>query len=303
MEILDIRIGDYVYVEKGGEIIPKITRVELSKRDKNALHPRFPANCPDCGSVLVKDEGEAKHYCLNESCPTRVKGKFIHFISRKAMNIATGEATIEQLYSKGFIRNLSDLYNLTSEQLMTLEGWKEKSVSNLLKSIGKSKQAPFERVLFSLGIRHIGETTAKLLASHFKNIDNLRAATKEELLTVEEVGETIANSILEYFSNSENLAVIQRLKEVGLRFDSENDSSTISELLKGVTIVVSGNFSRSREEIKKLIVAHSGKCTGSISGSTTYLLAGEKAGPEKLKKAEKLNVKILTEEELYKIIN
>lgn len=303
MEILDIRIGDYVYVEKGGEIIPKITRVELSKRDKNALHPQFPANCPDCGSVLVKDEGEAKHYCLNESCPTRVKGKFIHFISRKAMNIATGEATIEQLYSKGFIRNLSDLYNLTSEQLMTLEGWKEKSVSNLLESIGKSKQAPFERVLFSLGIRHIGETTAKLLASHFKNIDNLRAATKEELLTVEEVGETIANSILEYFSNSENLAVIQRLKEVGLRFDSENDSSTISELLKGVTIVVSGNFSRSREEIKKLIVAHSGKCTGSISGSTTYLLAGEKAGPEKLKKAEKLNVKILTEEELYKIIN
>lgn len=303
MEILDIRIGDYVYVEKGGEIIPKITRVELSKRDKNALHPQFPANCPDCGSVLVKDEGEAKHYCLNELCPTRVKGKFIHFISRKAMNIATGEATIEQLYSKGFIRNLSDLYNLTPEQLMTLEGWKEKSVSNLLESIGKSKQAPFERVLFSLGIRHIGETTAKLLASHFKNIDNLRAATKEELLTVEEVGETIANSILEYFSNSENLAVIQRLKEVGLRFDSENDSSTISELLKGVTIVVSGNFSRSREEIKKLIVAHSGKCTGSISGSTTYLLAGEKAGPEKLKKAEKLNVKILTEEELYKIIN
>jgi DNA ligase (NAD+) len=303
MEILDIRIGDYVYVEKGGEIIPKITRVELSKRDKNALHPQFPANCPDCGSVLVKDEGEAKHYCLNESCPTRVKGKFIHFISRKAMNIATGEATIEQLYSKGFIRNLSDLYNLTSEQLMTLEGWKEKSVSNLLESIGKSKQAPFERVLFSLGIRHIGETTAKLLASHFKNIDNLRAATKEELLTVEEVGETIANSILEYFSNSENLAVIQRLKDVGLRFDSENDSSTISELIKGVTIVVSGNFSRSREEIKKLIVAHSGKCTGSISGSTTYLLAGEKAGPEKLKKAEKLNVKILTEEELYKIIN
>ena len=303
MEILDIRIGDYVYVEKGGEIIPKITRVELSKRDKNAIHPQFPANCPDCGSVLVKDEGEAKHYCLNELCPTRVKGKFIHFISRKAMNIATGEATIEQLYSKGFIRNLSDLYNLTSEQLMTLEGWKEKSVSNLLESIGKSKQAPFERVLFSLGIRHIGETTAKLLASHFKNIDNLRAATKEELLTVEEVGETIANSILEYFLNSENLAVIQRLKEVGLRFDSENDSSTISELLKGVTIVVSGNFSRSREEIKKLIVAHSGKCTGSISGSTTYLLAGEKAGPEKLKKAEKLNVKILTEEELYKIIN
>lgn len=303
MEILDIRIGDFVYVEKGGEIIPKITRVELSKRDKNALHPQFPANCPDCGSVLVKDEGEAKHYCLNESCPTRVKGKFIHFISRKAMNIATGEATIEQLYSKGFIRNLSDLYNLTPEQLMTLEGWKEKSVSNLLESIGKSKQAPFERVLFSLGIRHIGETTAKLLASHFKNIDNLRAATKEELLTVEEVGETIANSILEYFSNSENLPVIQRLKEVGLRFDSENDSSTISELLKGVTIVVSGNFSRSREEIKKLIVAHSGKCTGSISGSTTYLLAGEKAGPEKLKKAEKLNVKILTEEELYKIIN
>ena len=303
MEILDIRIGDFVYVEKGGEIIPKITRVELSKRDKNALHPQFPANCPDCGSVLVKDEGEAKHYCLNELCPTRVKGKFIHFISRKAMNIATGEATIEQLYSKGFIRNLPDLYNLTPEQLMTLEGWKEKSVSNLLESIGKSKQAPFERVLFSLGIRHIGETTAKLLASHFKNIDNLRAATKEELLTVEEVGETIANSILEYFSNSENLAVIQRLKEVGLRFDSENDSSTISELLKGVTIVVSGNFSRSREEIKKVIVAHSGKCTGSISGSTTYLLAGEKAGPEKLKKAEKLNVKILTEEELYKIIN
>ncbi len=303
MEILDIRIGDYVYVEKGGEIIPKITRVELSKRDESAVHPVFPANCPDCGSSLVKDEGEAKHYCINELCPTRVKGKFIHFISRKAMNIATGEATIEQLYSKGFIRNLSDLYTLTSEQLMTLEGWKEKSVSNLLESIGKSKQAAFDRVLFSLGIRHIGETTAKLLSSHFKNIDNLKAATREELLSIEEIGEIIANSILEYFSNSENLAVIEKLKEAGLKFDSENDSSVLSEALKGVTIVVSGNFSRSREEIKKLIVAHSGKCTGSVSGSTTYLLAGEKAGPEKLKKAEKLNVKILTEEELYKIIN
>lgn len=303
MEILDIRIGDYVYVEKGGEIIPKITRVEIAKRDNNALHPIFPTNCPDCGSILIKDEGEAKHYCLNDFCPTRVKGRFIHFISRKAMNIATGDATIDQLYSKGYIRTLSDLYTLTEEQLLTLEGWKEKSVSNLLESIEKSKETPFERVLFSLGIRHIGETTAKLIATHFKNIEAIMNASKEELVNIEEIGEIIANSILEYFSKEENIALISRLREVGLKFDLQDDSSFLSDSLKGMTIVISGNFSRSREEIKRLIVAHSGKCTGSISGSTTYLLVGEKAGPEKLKKAEKLNVKLLTENELYQIIN
>lgn len=302
MELLDIRIGDFVYVEKGGEIIPKITRVELSKRDSKAEHPRFPTHCPDCNSLLIKDEGEARHYCLNENCPTRVKGQFIHFISRKAMNIATGEATIEQLYSKGYIRRLPDLYRLNLEQLLSLQGWKDKSATNLLNSIAQSKENPFEKVLYALGIRYIGETTAKQLCLHFKNIDLLMAATKEELLNVEEIGQTIAQALVEYFASPENIATINDLRELGLKFEIQEEQTSISDNLEGMTIVITGNFSRSREEIKKMIVAHGGKSTGSISGSTTLLIAGEKSGPEKLKKAEKLNVRIISEEEFYKLI-
>ena len=303
MELLDIRIGDYVYVEKGGEIIPKITGVELSKRPAGAEVPHFPTICPDCGAPLVKDESEARHYCLNEACPTRVKGAFLHFISRKAMNINAGEATIDQLYDKGYIRELPDLYRLNMEQLLTLDGWKEKSAGNFLESVSASVKVPFGRVLFALGIRHIGETTAKTLAARFGNIEAMEKASREEFLEVEDIGEVIADSLVEYFGNEGHRRIIQELRDFGLQFADNSAASRLSDRLSGCTVVVSGNFTRPRDEMKALIAAHGGKNTGSVSGKTTYLLAGEKAGPEKLAKAEKLGVKVITEEEFYSIIN
>lgn len=303
MELLDIRIGDYVYVEKGGEIIPKITGVELSKRPAEAEVPHFPTICPDCGAPLVKDESEARHYCLNEACPTRVKGAFLHFISRKAMNINAGEATIDQLYDKGYIRELPDLYRLGTEQLLSLDGWKEKSAGNFLDSISASRNVPFSRVLFALGIRHIGETTAKTLAARFGNIEAMEKASREEFLEVEDIGEVIADSLVEYFGNEGHRRIIQELRDFGLQFADNSAASRLSDRLSGCTVVVSGNFTRPRDEMKALIAAHGGKNTGSVSGKTTYLLAGEKAGPEKLAKAEKLGVKVITEEEFYSIIN
>ena len=303
MELLDIRIGDYVYVEKGGEIIPKITGVELSKRPAEAEVPHFPTICPDCGAPLVKDESEARHYCLNETCPTRVKGAFLHFISRKAMNINAGEATIDQLYDKGYIRELPDLYRLNTEQLLTLDGWKEKSAGNFLESVSASVKVPFGRVLFALGIRHIGETTAKTLAARFGNIEAMEKASREEFLEVEDIGEVIADSLVEYFGNEGHRRIIQELRDFGLQFADNSAASRLSDRLSGCTVVVSGNFTRPRDEMKALIASHGGKNTGSVSGKTTYLLAGEKAGPEKLAKAEKLGVKVITEEEFYSIIN
>ena len=303
LEQLDIHIGDWVYVEKGGEIIPKITGVELSKRPEGAPLPHFPTHCPDCGSLLVKDESEARHYCLNEACPTRVKGAFLHFISRKAMNINAGEATIDQLYDKGYIRELPDLYRLDMEKLLTLDGWKEKSAGNFLDSIEASKRVPFGRVLFALGIRHIGETTAKTLAARFRDIGAMEKASREEFLDVEDIGDVIADSLVEYFENEGHRRIIQELRNFGLQFADNSAASRLSDRLAGSTVVVSGNFSRPRDEMKALIAAHGGKNTGSISGKTTYLLAGEKAGPEKLAKAQKLGVKVITEEEFYSIIN
>ncbi|HIZ87658.1 MAG TPA: NAD-dependent DNA ligase LigA [Candidatus Coprenecus pullistercoris] len=303
MELLDIHIGDWVYVEKGGEIIPKITGVELSKRPEGAPLPHFPTHCPDCGSLLVKDENEARHYCLNEACPTRVKGAFLHFISRKAMNINAGEATIDQLYDKGYIRELPDLYRLDMEKLLTLDGWKEKSAGNFLDSIAASKRVPFGRVLFSLGIRHIGETTAKTLAARFMDIEVMEKASREEFLEVEDIGDVIADSLVEYFEKENHRRIIQELRDFGLQFADNSAASRISDRLAGCTVVVSGNFSRPRDEMKAMIAAHGGKNTGSVSGKTTYLLAGEKAGPEKLSKAEKLGVKIISEDEFYSIIN
>lgn len=303
MELLDIHIGDWVYVEKGGEIIPKITGVELSKRPADAEKPHFPTLCPDCGAPLVKDETEARHYCQNEMCPTRVKGAFLHFISRKAMNINAGEATIDQLYSKGYIRELPDLYRLDMDRLLTLDGWKEKSASNFLESIAESVKVPFPRVLFALGIRHIGETTAKTLAQRFGNIEAMERATREEFLEVEDIGETIADSLTEYFADSTHRRIIEELRGFGLQFADNSAAAKVSDRLDGCTVVVSGNFSRPRDEMKALITAHGGKNTGSVSGKTTYLLAGEKAGPEKLAKAERLGVKIISEEEFYSIIN
>lgn len=301
---LDIHINDYVYVEKGGEIIPKITRVELSKRGEDVYLPQYPTVCPDCGSPLFKNEDEAKHYCMNsDNCPTQIKAKFIHFISRKAMNILAGDATIEQMFDKGLIKDLSDLYFLTKDDLLTLDGWKERSAERFLESVQKSKSAKFHSLLYALGIRHIGETTAKMLVSHFKSIDNLMNATLEDLLSIDEVGETMAKSIIDYFSRPHHLEMINRLKEVGLIFEENAQETTLSERLKGVTIVISGNFSVSREEIKSLITAHGGKNTGSVSKNTTYLLAGEKAGPEKLKKAQSNDIQIIDEDYFYKLIN
>ncbi|MBO5805139.1 MAG: NAD-dependent DNA ligase LigA [Bacteroidales bacterium] len=304
MEALNIHIGDWVYVEKGGEIIPKITRVELSRRDSTAQVPQYPTHCPDCGSALVKREDEAKHFCPNsDHCPTQIKAKFVHFISRKAMNILAGEATIEQLFERGLISDFADLYRLTKEQLLTLDGWKERSAERLLESLEASKRAPFHSVLFALGIRHIGETTAKMIVSHFKSIDALMAATREDLLAVDEIGEIMAESILQYFADPKHMEMIEALRAMGLRFEAEESAGRLSDALEGKTIVISGNFSVSREEIKSLIAAHGGKNTGSVSKNTTYLLAGEKAGPEKLKKAEKLGIEIIDEETFNKLIN
>jgi len=304
MDLLDIHIGDFVYVEKGGEIIPKITAVERSKRPADALRAAFPERCPDCGTPLVRDEEQARHYCPNtDNCPEQIKGRFIHFISRKAMDILAGDATIEQLYNEGLIRTLPDLYDLNDAQLLSLEGWQQKSVDNFRESLEKSKRVPFGRVLNALGIRHIGETTAKMLAAHFGSLDALGRATREELLQVEEIGEIVADSILTWFAEPRHREMIERLRIIGLQFEQDEESlQKLSDALEGSTVVISGNFSISREEMKKLIAAHGGKNTGSVSGSTTYLLAGEKAGPEKLRKAEKLGIKIISEEEFNSII-
>lgn len=298
MQMLDIHIGDYVYVEKGGEIIPKITAVELSMRPSGAALPHFPQTCPDCGTPLVRDEEEAKAFCPNQSgCPTQIKGKLVHFLSRKAMNIIAGDATVDQLYNKGFVWNVADFYELQKEHLLTLDGWKDRSAERFLKSIRDSLNTPFEKVLYALGIRHVGETTAKTLASHFRTIDNLSQASREDLLQADDIGEVIADSIISYFADETNRDTIDRLKAAGLKFESEGKAEQQSELLKGMTIVISGNFSISRDDMKALIVANGGKSSGSISGKTTYLLAGEKAGPEKLKKAESLGVKVISEAE------
>ena len=305
MDLLDIHIGDWVYVEKGGEIIPKITAVAREKRPADAQRPIFPTCCPDCGTPLVRDEDQARHYCPNsDSCPEQIKGRFIHFISRKAMDILAGDATIAQLYDAGLIRELPDLYTLTPDQLLRLDGWQQKSVENFLASLEKSKQVPFPRVLNALGIRHIGETTARMLATHFGSLDAMAAASREELLQIDEVGGIMADAILAWFAEPRHREMIEKLRAIGLQFEmSAKETRKLSDTLAGATIVVSGNFTISREEMKALIAAHGGKNTGSVSGSTTYLLAGEKAGPEKLRKAEKLGVKVISEEEFYQLIN
>ena len=303
MEQLDIHIGDYVYVEKGGEIIPKITGVELSRRTDDVTLPLFPEMCPDCGTRLVRDEKEAKSFCPNQSgCPTQIKGKLVHFLSRKAMNVIAGDATIEQFYSKGLVWNIADFYELTKEHLLTLDGWKERSAERFLKSLDDSRKTSFDRVLYALGIRHIGETTAKSLAKHFGNIDAIAAASRDELLLADDIGEVIADSITAYFQEETNRETIDRLKAAGLKFEMEAGQKKQSDTLAGMSIVISGNFSISRDEMKALIVAHGGKSSGSISGKTAYLLAGEKPGPEKLKKAESLGVKVIGEKEFMEDI-
>ena len=304
MQNLDIHIGDYVYVEKGGEIIPKITGVEISQRPSDAILPHFPEFCPDCGTSLVKDEQEAKSFCPNQDgCPTQIQAKLVHFLSRKAMNVIAGDATVEQLYNKALVWNAADFYELTKEHLLTLDGWKEKSAERFLNSLQESKSVPFERVLYALGIRHVGETTAKSVARHFENIDMIAQAEKEQLLSVEDIGEIIAESIYTYFRNPDNIALITRLKAHGLKFKTDEPKASLSSALDGFTIVISGNFSISRDRMKELITLNGGKNSGSISGKTSFLLAGEKAGPEKLKKADGLGIKVISEADFMAMIN
>lgn len=303
MHLLDIHIGDYVYVEKGGEIIPKITGVDPGRRCPDAAQPHFPEFCPDCGTPLVKDEEEARSFCPNQSgCPTQIKGKLVHFLSRKAMNVIAGDSTVEQLFNKGLVWNVADFYELKKEHLLMLDGWKERSAERFLNSLQDSLETPFEKVLYALGIRHIGETTAKSLARHFGNIDSLASASREELLATDDIGEVIADSIKEWFSDEVNIEIITRLKSSGLRFATDAVKEKLSDSLEGKTIVISGNFSIPRDHMKKLIETHGGKNSSSISGKTSYLLAGEKAGPEKLRKAESLGVQVIDEVRFMHII-
>ena len=303
MQQLDIHIGDYVYVEKGGEIIPKITAVELSKRGTDVILPHFPETCPDCGTKLIRDDREAKSFCPNQiSCPTQIKGRLVHFLSRKAMNVIAGDATVDQLYNKAFVWNVADFYELTKEHLLTLEGWKERSAERFLKSLDESRKVPFERVLYALGIRYVGETTAKSLAKHFGSIDSLAKASIEELLATDDIGQVIAESVYDFLREDSNIDTIERLKAAGLKFEADAAQQKLSGKLDGKTIVISGNFSVSRDEIKSLIIAHGGKSSGSISSKTTYLLAGEKPGPEKIRKAESLGVERIDEQKFREMI-
>ena len=303
MQQLDIHIGDYVYVEKGGEIIPKITAVELSKRGTDVILPHFPETCPDCGTKLIRDDREAKSFCPNQiSCPTQIKGRLVHFLSRKAMNVIAGDATVDQLYNKALVWNVADFYELTKEHLLTLEGWKERSAERFLKSLDESRKVPFERVLYALGIRYVGETTAKSLAKHFGSIDSLAKASIEELLATDDIGQVIAESVYDFLREDSNIDTIERLKAAGLKFEADAAQQKLSGKLDGKTIVISGNFSVSRDEIKSLIIAHGGKSSGSISSKTTYLLAGEKPGPEKIRKAEALGVEMIDEQKFREMI-
>lgn len=297
MALLDVRVGDSVFVEKGGEIIPKITGVDLSQRPADSVRPVFPEICPDCGTPLVKAEDEAKWFCPNQDgCPTQIQGRMLHFVSRKAMNILAGEATVAQFYEAGLARYAADLYDISQYQLLSLEGWQEKSARRFADSLRESLSVPFERVLFALGIRYVGETTAKAVARHFGSIDAIAAASVEQLLEVGDVGEVIARSIYDYMHNPEHLAQIERLRARGLQFTASQDKAQLSAILEGKTIVISGNFSISRDAMKELIASHGGKAGSSISSKTTFLLAGSKPGPEKIRKCEQLGVPILSEE-------
>jgi DNA ligase (NAD+) len=302
--LLDLRIGDTVLVEKGGEIIPKIIGIDPDLRPENSVKLIFPDRCPECQTPLIRPEGEAAHYCPNESsCPPQIKGRILHFIGRKAMDIGTAEATIDQLYRTGLVRDSADLYDLTMEQLVNLERFAEKSASNLIESINASKKVPFERVLFSLGIRHVGETVAKLLAKEFHSLENLEKATTEELTTVRDIGERIATSIYAFFRQEENKILLKRLRNAGLCFEEAQKTLNKPQTLKGLIFVISGTFkNHSREEIKDLIEAHGGKNAASVSSATDYLLAGENIGPAKLEKVKKLKIPILTEDEFLKLL-
>lgn len=306
IEGLDLHIGDMVYVEKGGEIIPKITGVDKEARFMIGEKVKFITHCPECGSKLIRYEGEAAHYCPNETaCPPQIKGKIEHFISRRAMNIdGLGPETVDQFYQEGLIKNTADLYELKAEDISKLDRMGEKSAENIITGIENSKTVPFERVLFALGIRFVGETVAKKLARAFKNMEALEQATLDDLIHVDEIGEKIARSILLYFSNEENKKLVTRLKEKQLTMQlSEEDLQGQTDRLQGKSIVISGVFvHHSRDEYKTLIEKHGGKNVGSISAKTSFILAGDNMGPSKLEKAQKLGIKIMNEDEFLTLI-
>lgn len=321
IEKLDLHLGDFVFVEKGGEIIPKITAVDLKKRDRNSKKIRYIDKCPECGTALVRKAGEANHYCPNEmGCPPQIKGKIEHFISRKAMNIdSLGEGKVEMLFDNELIRTPADLYRLHHKQLLGLEkiidneegekpkrvSLQEKSVQKILAGIEASKEVPFERVLYAIGIRYVGETVAKKLALHFKNLDAIANATVDELVQAEEIGEKIAESVADFFSDKKNLKMVEKLREAGLKMEISESSvpKKVSSKLDGLAFVVSGVFANfSRDGIKDVIEQNGGKNQSGVSAKTNFLLAGDEAGPSKLEKAKKLNVKIIDEKEFQKMI-
>ena len=306
IETMDIRIGDYVYVEKGGDIIPKITNVDISKRSLDSEKFKFPEYCPECGSKLYRIEGEANHYCLNyNGCKPQIIGRIQHYISRKALDIeGLGQETVALLVNANLIKNYSDLYELKFDQIVGLERMAEKSANNLINGILDSKNIPFKRVLYGLGIRYVGETVAKKLAKHFENIDNILNSDFDELISVDEIGEKIANSIIEFSQNSENIEIINSLKSHNIQFEIDDSNKNVSSILVGKSFVISGVFANfSRDELKKLIECNGGKISSSISSKTSYLVAGSNMGPSKKEKAEKLNIKIISETELSNLIS
>ena len=303
---LDLRIGDTVFVEKGGEIIPKIVGVDKSKRSSISESFNFIENCPECNSKLIRDEGEAQHYCPNSNeCPPQIKGKMIHYIGRKQMNIdGVGSETIEQLFNAGLVNNIADLYELKKIDLLPLERMAEKSVDNIINGIEESKNVPFSKFLFALGIRYVGETVAKKLVDHFKNIDAIISANQEELANVDEIGDKIAISVLEFFRDDNNLNRIERLKSHGVQMEQVNkESRQISSVLAGKKVVVSGKFTQySRDQIKQMIADHGGKISSSVSTQTDILVVGENMGPSKLEKAQKWKIEMVSENDFLALI-
>lgn len=303
---LDLHIGDMVYVEKGGEIIPKITGVDIDSRSADAEKVEFISHCPECGSKLIRYEDEAAFYCPNETgCPPQIKGKIEHFISRRAMNIeGLGPETVDQFYQEGLIHNVADLYSLSADDICRLDRMGEKSADNIIQGIARSKEVPYERVLFALGIRFVGETVAKKVAKAFRSIDALAAANLDALIHVDEIGLKIAQSIISYFADDKNRELVERLRNAGLKLEAdEEDLSGHTDILQGKSIVISGVFSRhSRDEYKELIEKHGGKNVGSISKKTSFILAGDNMGPSKLEKARSLGIAIIDENEFLSMI-
>jgi len=306
IQLLDLHIGDYVIIEKGGEIIPKIIGVNHARRDLFASPVIFITNCPECGTLLTRDPGEAKHYCQNEDfCPPQIKGKIEHFVSRKAMNIdSAGIETVDQLYQANLLKSVADLYELTYDQLIGLERFADKSASNLISAIKESKNIRFERVLFALGIRYVGETVAKKLARALGSIDTIMGASKEQLMSVDEIGDRIADSIILFFSREKSRELIQNLKRHGVQMSQEIEENVKQiQLLTGKSVVISGTFKRySRDELKELVERFGGKNVSSVSSKTSFILAGENMGPEKLKKAGDLSIPLMAEDEFINLL-